>query len=215
MKRLKGNERGSITVEASIIVPVIILSIITVIYLGFILYQRALLQSVADRAVQNGAASWENLSSDIATGKTGMDRLPDEGLYWRLFEYKKQNKLAEIKKYARDLLAGFNFLSPGSSDVTVEIKDYVVYKRLKVTVENSYLLPLAGVVRLFGSDGRLGIRAVSYAVVDDPAEFIRNTDLIINIEGELENKYPGVKNLGDKAREVFVKIKENIDEFME
>ena len=214
-KTYKRLDRGSITVEASIITPIIILSILAVIYAGFILYQRALLQSAAGRAAQDGAASWKNVSAEVSTGKTKVEELADGGLYWRLFEAEREDKLRNIKKYAEALMAGCNLLRPESSAVAVDIKDYIIYKRLEVTMENSYLLPVSSIMKMFGSSGQFKLTVSSFAVIDDPAELIRNTDFIVDIEGELEKRYPDLKDLGDKTRGVFGKIKENIDKFLE
>jgi len=206
-------EKGSFTVEASIVAPIVILSIIAVILIGLILYQRAVLQSTADKAVQAGAASWESLSSDTATGKTTIDELDDNGLYWRLFEADREAKTAKLEKFAEELLVKKNILKPESSSVSVVIRDYTVYKRLELTIENFYRVPGSAVMRIFGSDGKLRLKVISFAVVDDPAELIRNTDFILDIEKELENKYPALKNLGDKTRGIFNKIKDGLEKF--
>lgn len=204
-------ERGSITVEAAILVPLIISSIVAVIFIGLLYYQRALLQSAADRTVQAGAASWCNISSDMATGKTEIGKLGDAGLYWRLFESGKNEKVNRIKNYSEQLLKKRCILKPSDSDVFVEIKDFIVYKKLVVTVENSYPVPGGSLTGLFGLKGCVKIKVTSYANINDPSEFIRNTDFILDIEKELENKYEGLKNIADKTREIFGSIKSNIE----
>lgn len=213
--RDNNSERGSITVEASIVTPIVILSIIAVILIGLILYQRAVLQSVADTAVQAGAASWENLSVDIATGKTFLDELTENGLYWRLFEVDKEEKAAKLKKYVEALLGNKNILKPESSTASVNISDCIIYKRLELSIVNTYRIPGGVIMRIFGSDEKLRLKVTSFAVIDDPAELIRNIDFVLDIEKELENKYPGLKNIGDKTRGVLNKIKDNLEKFME
>lgn len=208
-------KRGSVTVEAAIVVPIVILSIVAVILAGLILYQRAVLQSVADKAARAGADTWESLSSDILTGKTPIGSLDDSGLYWRFFEADKGEKTARLKKYTEALLAKGNIIKPESSAVSADIKDFLIYKRLELTIENAYILPGGGVLRLFGSDGKIRLKVTSFAVVDDPAELIRNTDFILDIEKELENKYPGLKKLGDKTRDIFSKLKDNLEQFVD
>ena len=213
--RNNNSKKGSITVEASIVTPIVILSIIAVILMGLILYQRAVLQSVSDKAVQTGATSWENLAADIATGKTTQNDLTDNGLYWRVFEEDSEGKIAKIKEYTEALLIRKNILRPESSVTSINIKNYIVYKRLELTVENTYKMPGRAVMRLFGSDGKLRLKVTSFAVIDDPAELIRNTDFLLDIEKELENKYPGLKNLGDKTKGILGKMKDGMEKFME
>ena len=207
-------KKGSITVEASIVVPIVIFSIIAVILMGLILYQRAVLQSIADKAVREGAASWESLSADTATGKTNISGLDDNGLYWRLFEADSEEKRVRLERYTEALLARKNILKPESRSTSAVVRDYIIYKRLELSIEYSYRLPGGAVMRIFGSDGRLRLKVTSFAVIDDPAELIRNTDFILDIEKELENKYPGLKNMGDKTREVFNKMKDGLNKFI-
>lgn len=213
--RKSNTEKGSITVEASIVTPVVLLSIIAVILAGLLLYQRALMQSVADRAIEAGALTWENTFCNIATGRIKTDELSDSGLYWRLFETDKEEKKAKVKGYAEELLKKNNILKPESSSVSVSILDFAVYKRLELTIENTYRLPGGSVLRLFGSGGKFKLNISSCVVVNDAAELIRNTDFLLNTEKELEDRYPGLKDLGDKTRGVFSKVKDGIVKFMD
>lgn len=208
-------EKGSITVEASIVVPIVIFSIITVILIGLILYQRSVLQSIADKSVRAGAATWESLSADTATGRINISGLDDNGLYWRLFEPDSVEKRIRLQQYTEALLAGKNILKPESWSTSVTVRDYTIYKKLELSIEYCYKLPGGAVMKIFGSDGRLRLKVTSFAVIDDPAELIRNTDFILDIEKELEKKYPGLKNLGDKTREVLGKMKEDMEKFTE
>ena len=207
------SERGSITVEASIVVPVVIFCIIAIMLLGLVLYQRALLQSAVDRAVHAGASSWKGLSADIGTGRTDMEGLGAAGLYWRLFENQREEKTVRLENYAKELLISRNILKPDNTTVDVHVTDFVFYKRLEVAVESSYRLPGRKVLKFFGFDGMLRLKVSSLAVIEEPAEFIRNMDFLIDIEKELEDRYPEVKELGSKTREIFTKIQKGLGNF--
>lgn len=213
--RKKANNNGSSTVEAAIVIPVIILSIAAAIYLGLLLYQRSLLQSAADRAAEAGAAAWENRAADTGSGKIEINNLGNEGLYWRVFDTTREDKLEKIKRYALAISGKSNILKPVSSDFKVEIRDYVIYKRLEITVKNSYSIPAGRLLGIFGANDRFTINIKSTAIIDDPAELIRNTDFIIDIEKELEDKYPGVKDLAEKTRTVVGDLKGKINGFLD
>lgn len=44
---------------------------------------------------------------------------------------------------------------------------------------------------------------------------MRTTDFILDIERELAEKYPEIKNLGEKTRSTLREIKERLDMFMQ
>ena len=54
-KRILESNRGSLTVEATIVIPVVIFTLIALILIGEFLYQQSYIQSVADRTVCRGA----------------------------------------------------------------------------------------------------------------------------------------------------------------
>jgi len=206
--------KGSITVEASIVVPIVILSIMALIFIGFLLYQRSLLQVAADTAVEKGAAVWSRHAADMSTGEITSAELKDQGLYWRIYDTDKDSALKKIENYETDLADKRTLLHSKDSAVEAYIRDYVIYKRLEVTVENSYHIPLGSFLKIFGAKDCFTIKVTAYSIIDDPTELIRNTDFIIDIEKELEDKNPGLKNLGDKTRGIFGDIKGKMSDFL-
>jgi len=100
-----------------------------------------------------------------------------------------------------------------SKTVNVNLDDFIVYKKLTVTINDTYRLPIAKFLHVFGDGGVYSIKVNSEAVVSDPAEFIRDTDFLLDVESELEEKNPGLKNLGEKTREILDTIKNKAAEF--
>lgn len=219
MKSLKklSTQKGSMVVEASLIVPVVISCVFIVIYFAFLMYRQSLLLSVADNGAEKGAAAWDNPSKIFELNKTGKENMDDEDLYWSMFDSNKEEKLGGIKNYIEADLKRRNFVSgfigSGSKTVDVNIDDFIVYKKLTVTINDTYRLPAARLLHVFGSEGAYSIKVKSQAVVNDPAEFIRDTDFLLDIESELEDKNPGLKNLGDKTREILDSIKNKAAQF--
>jgi len=59
---------------------------------------------------------------------------------------------------------------------------YLLFKEVKVEVEQSYHIPIShGLFRLMGFDQGYTITKEASAVIKDPAEFIRNTDLLLEM----------------------------------
>ncbi|WP_432663224.1 pilus assembly protein [Wukongibacter baidiensis] len=226
------NNSGSLTVEASLIFPIIILAIVTVVYICILLYQHAYLNSIANNVAERGAACWSNISkmnenSDIHRLETGelqrSEELLDTDLYWRIFRTKEKDKIEILKRYALDKLKKNNILEGEISEISdndiennkdnidIWLKDYIVYKELNVVISNSYKIPLGDNLKIFGLGDTYNISVHSKAVINDPMEFIRNTDFITDTLSEFEK----TEKVLDRFKETMEKINENIEKFFE
>ena len=218
MNKKKSYQNGSMVVEASIVVPVVILCVAAVIYIGLMLYQQANLQALADKAAERGEVFWNNKNKVVELGRLGKSDIGRYGLYWRLFDFDKTAKLKKLKGYVFPKLDDFNALNSISPNpdarTNIEIKDYIIYKKLVVTVEDTYRIPVGKVAGILGGQ-KEGLTAVarSETTLEDSVEFIRNTDFILDTERELEYKNPGLKNLGDKTRKIISDTRDQIVEF--
>ena len=206
--------KGSITVEASIIVPIVILSIAAVIYMGLLLYQRTVIQSAAELAAEAGAAVWASGVSEIGTGKPGPDSFEKIKLYRRLLDSDKETRLAYIEEYAMNAASRNELLHPLESDAEAILKDYVVCRKLEVMVTKYYSMPLGNFLRIFGGSGMIEIRVKATASIDEPVELVRTTDFILDLEKKLENNNPDIKNLGEKTRNAMNEIKDKLERFL-
>ena len=77
------SERGSLTVEASIIVPTIMITILVLIMGGILLYQKLLLHYAVSEATQQGAEIWVDSRKDISDGSWDNEKERDP-LYYRI-----------------------------------------------------------------------------------------------------------------------------------
>ncbi len=207
--------RGSITVEASIIVPLVILSICAVIYMGLFLYQRALVQSAAEAAAGAGAASWD-AGADMLVISRPED--PDsEGfkLYRCIIDSERDVKLEKIKAYALSASSRNEIIPAVETATDVEVVDYAVYRKLEVTISKKYKIPFGRLVKLFGGKETAEISVKAVSTINDPAEFIRTADLVIDIEKKLENEFPELEEIGSKTRETMNGIKDKLKNFLE
>lgn len=215
MKIFDRRGRGYITVEASLIMPFVILSLAALIYMGLILYQRAQIQSVADMSAEAGAAAWRSPGADTGTGRTAGPGSENGGLYWRLADADRDEKLEKAARYAEKSLEKGRLLKPVNSNVEARIKDYLAYKKLELSVDNTYELPFGRLLRIFGASGDFRINVVSEAVIDDPVEFRRNVDFAADLEKELEDRFPGLKDMRGKTRDALTGVKGKINELFE
>ncbi|HAA43329.1 MAG TPA: pilus assembly protein [Ruminiclostridium sp.] len=219
-KKFLKNNKGSITVEATIIVPVVIFTVIALILIGEFLYQHSYIQSVADRTACRGAEIWNNPSKDMIMGYISKDKMKDVCLYWRipfLESSKARNtKQSKIEEYTKYLMSRVSILDkPETLSVTARMEtDYIIYKKIRVTVEAEYKNPFAPFLRVFGLKDTITIRVHSEAVVNEPVEFIRTTDFALDVVKEIDNglfKGKGneiVKDVRKGIGSIFEKIEE-------
>lgn len=213
---VEGREnKGSITVEAAIIVPVIILCIAAAVYFGMLLQQKAAIQAAAENAAEAGALAWASGNDMPLTGKPVCEAGKKLDLYRRLFDSDRENRLRNIEKYADELAERNELIRPVDTFVTAEIKDYIFYKKLEVNISRSYKNPLGGLFGLFGGSRLIGMSATAVSTVDEPAELIRTTDFILDVEKKLENRFPDLKNLGDKTRSTMNEMKNKLSKFLD
>jgi len=214
---LKTN-KGSIVVEASLVFPVVFLAIIAVMYMCMLLYQKVYIQSIADLGVERGAATWSNPAKDTALGSLTQEDLKSGGLYWRLFDLERDKRRSNLKNYIEKRLGAFNILEsimdPGQR-VSVEIVDYIIYKKLVVSVNERYKIPVGKTLRMFGLDENYAVSVRSEAVLNEPVEFIRNTDFILDVEKEFEKTYKEYGELISKIRSSMDDIQARIAKFFE
>lgn len=203
-------KRGSMTVEAAILMPVVIFSIMAAMYMAMLLYHRACLQSLADGAARRAAVLWRYPGWEIDGGIPGLVDLYRQGLYWRITDTEKTDKITKLKEYAQKEASCYGILKGSGLCTEVLVENHIIYKKLVVIVEESFKIPVAGLFRTFGMGDFVLLRVRAEAILEEPVELIRNTDFVLDLGRELEGKYPGLKDLGDKTRELMGKIEEKL-----
>jgi len=209
------HSKGSIAVEAAIVVPTVILSLIAIIYISFLVFQRAYLQLLADRTAERGAHFWRNRYSNIETGRDY--KISPEGmeLYWWLWDTSNEEKRIKVESYLESRAGRYSIIKAADRKASVNLLNYVIGKKVRVVIEESYIIPGADFLKVFGIKNVYKIKAVSESVISDPDELIRNVDLLIDVERELEEKYPGLKNTGDKIRSIVKDMHNRIKKLLE
>ncbi len=191
--RLKQDERGMAIVEAAMILPLCILMVLAVYYAAIFLCQKANLQA----NLENTLVYYKNMESDTyltlrddmaysledttVTGRaSAYDPEPETLFPYRFFTMKLDN--AKFEQFFRSM-SGYMFFDDGDNvKLTVEKTNYVVYKSIRATaiqqVAPAVDLSMVGFPDLFT------IKASGEAIVSNQDDFIRNTDLIIDLVRE-------------------------------
>jgi hypothetical protein len=183
--------KGSISVEGSLVFPVILIMTIGMLFFSVLVYEQAGVYTLASTAAERTAFAWDNSRKDMVTGYFTPGT--NDGLYWRMLDDSALDllKIGSVRKTSTVM---FDKRSAHSLDLELpQIKlrkierflpsiltgqatytNYWMDRRVKVRLERRLRFP--GVI---GNVLNRGItRAEAAAVVTDPVEFIRTVDFI-------------------------------------
>lgn len=172
------SERGSLTIETAIIFSIVFFMVIALIYTAMLMYQYAYLQSLASKAAQRGAAIYPESCKDMFTGSIYVSDMLVTDPYDSIFNSQKDTKDSKVGNYIKTQVSTYSLFEQGQPKITVESMNYIFYQKIRVTVRADYKLPAGNLLKVFGLSSSFPVTASSEAVVDNPAEFIRNTDFI-------------------------------------
>lgn len=217
IKDTRGKETGMVIVEATIILPIAILSMILLLYLSLILFQKANLQaglettlvyyknSLRDTFVtQNDELEFDKSDSEewIAAGNSYVAEEPLNP-YRGIFGVSGSIEDEEdFRKYFDSVAGGMLF----DDDIQFEIdySNYVVYKQIKVSAVQNIKLPIN--FSILGIGDTFPITAAAKVNVVDHDGLIRDADYAIDlIEDTKIGEY--ARDFGSKIAELYNKMK--------
>lgn len=234
MKRFN-NEKGMVMVEATIYFPLVLCTVMFLIYLALFNMQGYMLTFEAQRiaavaAREEAYLGYDNLnmganqeidfnwgsaqgpSSDQITSyyKAHHEHLAslyrEVGDIWHLFSGANGKAESFYESKFADAGRKATLLALGTvSDPKVDIE----YNLLgtEVTVEIQYRFPTPGVIRYLGVDNFRGIHSVAYTYSINPGTFVRNVDLAVDLTAYVLDKF-GIDYSGfvSQSKEVLAKI---------
>ena len=193
----KDGVKGLATIEYAILIPLLLACVFVAIDVYIILYQRALIQNLAEECAQSLSMQWGYYPlpvDEIQTGVYQKDTYESREVYWQIKLWKNSDKERTAEEYIKQKAVGLNFLKPyqgstgnqtnASNDSKPEVK--VKYKAglpstLNVSIKASYLLPGAGLMKTIGLGELLTIEGNATANVFDSKDMINNTDYVIQL----------------------------------
>ncbi|NLK28226.1 MAG: pilus assembly protein [Clostridiales bacterium] len=176
--------RGSFTVEAALVMPMVILIIFSIFYLTFYLHDRNRIQSSIDRALYRAGFMTKH-KSNMFTGEIYYENINDRTVLYSLVGDTGEIE-NDIRRYVQDSLSSGLFLSK-VREVEVEVGKFSITIQIKVQTDDR--IPL---MKFFQPKGYE--RMKSKFQVHDPAEAIRISEVILDTGGKVK----GVKELKEK-----------------
>ncbi len=216
IKKLRENN-GSLTIETTIVFTTTFFVIIIIMYLCMLLYQQACISSIANDAVEKGAVMWVNPYKDMFMQKIEKKDMRDTMPYWRLIDTNEDRKKDIIKQYVIYEVERKSILGAGRKcNPTVEIKKAVFDKKLVVQIEHNYKMPFGSLLNRFGIGNEFVIGSRAEAVISEPAEYIRSTDMLVDVSNQIDKgveKRLGVK-LSDTVLSSMRKLFDKLSSFV-
>lgn len=204
-RQLVRNERGSFTLEASILVPIMMFGLICFLVAGLYFYHFVTVSKIAHETAERTAYGWNHPESNWHTGATPAE--PRDSLYWRLGadgfgglfrlltgEASSSVHLPQQGDGKEKSPSGKLVRSAGqlSDALHGRLRYNNTLIRRSVQAEMQAALPA-----LFMShrEVRYSIRASS--VIVEPAEFIRNVDLAVRYGSALRERTISERRAGE------------------
>lgn len=184
------HEQGSFTIEISIFITLLFYIVIFMIYMGLLFFQEARVQTIANATAHRGAKTYYLNDRDLYVARVNEKTFQNRNPYRRLL--KPKNAQAKTEQYLNTQQKSFSILkNVGGGGDSVTISGNILYRVIKVDLSQSYNVPMGGVMELFGIEMPYQTSAHAEAVVVDPAEFIRNVDLSIDVVKTADRHFGG------------------------
>ncbi len=206
----KTEQGGYLTVEITMIFSVLFFSLILILFMGMVLYQEVNLQSVAVRASERGSVVYSSRVSDMTSGTKTLNDFLNRDPYRNVpfMDGGKKEYSSVINQYVnanlgkRDVISGT--IQNTGNYVTVE--DYMIEKRIKVSIQGGYKMPMDSIPEMFGMKGPFQVNPSVVSVVTDSPDFVRNVDLAMDVAkqteifGKVEEGYNKIRDAIDKVK---------------
>lgn len=203
------NKKGSFTIEASLIFPIIFILVIVFIFISIVIYQKVYLYYISSVAVERASYNWSNSYKDPITGEFNIGE--KDGLYWRLADDNITGLLFGITDTYEPLEIEIN--SNNSSNSLPEkkllsianilpsgIEGKLIYQHnleRKIIIELESQLKLPSFITTVIGD-KLSVRTTS--IITEPVEFIRTIDFIRMYANLLSDNKESIKKILNKQK---------------
>lgn len=196
IKEFTKKESGSTVVEASIVVPIVLMVIFVMMYLGFIMYQQTSLQVIANETASSAGQIYSTYTKDPFIGFVTPKQLSDTEYYRTISNaigslgeaHGKLESSVETKAgwYSRYRLKSSR-LYKESAGMTIntdfeKVPGSIMQKSVVVTIRATYDLPF---IRFFGIvDSKIEVEAVGRAQCFDILDTGSTASVVSNLIDE-------------------------------
>lgn len=181
---MDGKEKGSITIEATLVTVTCLAALFIMIGIGMVLYRQSLVTAVANQTASDMAMIYPYLDRDPNTGFTAQYDFDDADSLYRYFLWKAEHFKSENEDkaqwYANALLEqGALSIMTAPVDVAVSVTAGNALRRnITVTITDIYEIPFAGIFEMFGLPEEIEITAAATAECVDMIDYMNTTNFL-------------------------------------
>lgn len=200
--------RGSFTVEAAIIFPVVFFILLAFIYLGIMHYQNISTGLAIMDSANAGTTGWAFIAGDnprYFSASKGEEKVSESDYskatpYDSLLENTglssaRAKKEANIKAYALKKLSGMDISDfsekVDSEDITISYSGTIFMRKISVSATKNFLNPMGNMLEFLGVASREDRTMHASSTVSDPPDYIRLMDQIWEVAESLKSKSNG------------------------
>lgn len=181
--------KGSFTVEAALVMPIVLFVTISLIYLSFYLHDKNRIEGTVDKALFKAMMTLKH-DADIETGAVNYEGINDRGIFYLLIG--KANAMEEdIQTFLEQKLSG-GLLSTEVTKVSVTAGKL----KVSIVVEGEFKIPIRGILDYFNPSSKLVIEV--NCPIHNPAEILRISEVILNTG----KKIKGMEALQEKLDKI-------------
>jgi hypothetical protein len=144
------------------------------------------MQSLAVMTSERGSVVYSSRVTDMTTGAKTLADFKNRDPY-RYVPFLDGG----VQAGYRNLLNGYVAARIGAQNVIsgqvlnsgdyASIQDYIIVRRVTVNIRSQYDMPTKAVTDMFGVKDPFSVDSTAVSTVADPVEFVRNTDLCVDI----------------------------------
>lgn len=202
--KITKEKKGYLTIELTMVFSILFFSLLLILFMGLVLYQRVNVQSTAIRASERGAIVYNSRVEEMETGEKKLSDFEIKRPYRNVpiigsFEDNDYEEL--VNQYISSNLGQRNILQgqDTSGGAYATVKNSLISKKLRVEINMGYEMPVASIGEMFGQNGPFKADTVVESAIVDSPDFVRNVDLVLDMA---------------KQTEVFDKVEDGIGEIM-
>lgn len=228
MKNKIKDDKANAVVENVVILPIILLVLLLLIIMCFIVHDRSTVEGAAKRGAIYAAHCISNPSYSEVLSQSGnkvgsLDVSVENGAFSFTGISKKVNAYRYLKastpglksKVEEEVLTIVKDTRISWRDIDIvsikfEQNNKIYYQDVKVTIDVEY--PVSPVFAVIGMDSIFKYSVSAIMTVNDPDEFIRNADLVVDLVVEIDNKTGNnLSKIGEKISSLAGKIVKWLD----
>lgn len=173
---MEKNVNGMFTIEAVLVMPVVLFTLISVIYMSFFLYDYCRIQGIADLILHKAALNLKH-EADIETGKIDYENIGEQDVFYQVFGISDE-KINHIKNLlAKQLSSGL--LATQITDIEVSAG----ITKVAIKVEGEFQIPIKGVAKFF-KDRSFKLEAEEK--LHNPAKTVRISEVVLKAASQIK-----------------------------